>query len=1128
MKKLFYIDETKPFNLKVSQKMKLTVFLTIVSLFQIQANTYSQNKKISLHMPDATVEEVIQEIESLSDFKFLLNRKDVDMDREVSITIEKEKIATVLSELFGGTDVEYEVLKKQIILRKMIGQVDSSKNSIVAGSSQINVQFQVSGTVTDANGAPLPGASILEEGTTNGVQTDFDGNYSIGIADENATLVFSYIGFAAQEVSVNGQSNVNIQLEESAQGLDEVVVVGYGTQKRVNLTGSVADIGGEELTTTPAISLTNSITGLLPGVVTKNVSGEPGQDNASILIRGRNTTGNNSPLIVVDGIQDAPGWQYINPNAIESVSVLKDASAAIYGARAANGVILITTKRGISGKPVVNLTFNQGISEPTQIPEMGNSASLAGYFNELLTDSGQPPRYTDAEIEKFRDGSDPLNYPNVDWFEEVLKKNSYQSNLNITMRGGSNEVKYLISGSSSDQNSIFKNGSHNFKTHTLRSNLDAQVTKNIKLSLDVNGGIEDRNAPAFPTNVIFQGLNYNLPFTPVYYPNGLPSAGVERGENPIIMASDATGNNNNTVQNFSAKVSFDINIPWTKGLGIDGYFNYFNETVFDKNWRTPWTAYNYDRPTDTYIPITGGGILNPQLTQEVENGQNTLTNLRIKYENGFGDHNVDTFIAYEQSQGNTMNFSAFRRDFLSSQIDQLFAGSLNNQEADGTAFEVGRKNIFGRIHYDFKGKYLVDFNYRYDGSSNFREGERYGFFPGLSAAWKIAEEKFIRNNFSFIDNLKLRASIGQIGNDQIAAFQFLQLYNLTEDGYSFGQTPSLSLGLNAGVIPNPNVTWEVATVSNLGLDGTFWNSLLGFSFDVFKQRRSNILATRNLSIPDYTGLSLPNENIGVVENKGFEIELTHANTINDFSYQIAGNFAYASNKVIDIDEAPNVPEWQKAEGRAIGASRYYISTGIIRTQEELDNIPIYPGTIVGDLKYQDTDGDGVISAADQVRLDKTNTPQITYGFNFSLNYKAFSLFANFAGAAKVWQPYRFRAVLGFNALQDLLDNRYTEGSMDSKYPNLPQTTGVNSVNSLPSTFWLYDTSFLRLKTLDFGYALPQPILSEIGVRSLRIYISGSNLLTFSKLKLLDPETDAQNGFYYPQNRIYNLGINLTF
>lgn len=1088
--------------------MKLIFLLAFVLNLQASAKLYSQ-ERFTLDMKNVGVDEVLNNIQKQSSYRFFYNYGYLESLSKVSIHVKNETLNNVLSKLLGN-NLDYRVLEddKVIISPKRKGVVPA----------------RVEGLVMDEKGVPLSGVSIQVKGTSMGTTTDADGRFALD-AGEDALLVVSFIGYQTQEVAVSNKTNIIIELKVASSGLNEIVVVAYGKQRRADLTGSIASVSGKELQHTPAISLTNSLTGLLPGVVTKNVSGEPGRDDATVLIRGRNTTGNNNPLIVVDGIQDASGWERINPNDVESISVLKDASAAIYGAQAANGVILITTKRGTTGKPTISYNYNQGINQPTKIPQMANSASLAAYFNELLVKQGQQPQYTDEEIKKFADGSDPVNYPNVSWFDEVLKKASFQSQHNLSVRGGSRDVKYLVSGTYTNQNSIFKNGSHNFKTYALRSNLDAQVNKNIKVSLDVNGGIDDGNYPAFSTKQTFLALNNNLPFMPVYWSNGLPSSGVERGENPVMMASAASGNYNHRVQRFSAKASFDINLPWVEGLGVDGYFNYRNVIVLDKNWQTPWTVYGYDKSNDEYLPIKGGGIVNPQLEQALGNDWNTLINLRVKYDKRFGPHNLSTFIAAEQSQGSSTGFSAFRRDFISTELDQLFAGSLINQEADGTASLTGRRNFFGRVHYDFSGKYLLDFNFRYDGSSNFPEGKRYGFFPGISAAWRISKEKFIENNFSFIDNLKLRASIGQVGNDRIAAFQFLRLYTLTSRGYNFGNPSIQSLGLTAGVTPNPDVTWEVATIKNLGLDGTFWNGLLGFTIDVFKQRRSNILATRSLAIPAFTGLSLPNENIGVVENKGFEVELSHAKNSGKFSYRIAGNIAYAKNKVIDISEATNVPDWQKAEGHAIGADKYYVSTGIIRTKDELDHIPVFTGTKVGDLKYEDVNGDGIISAADMVRLDKTSTPQITYGANLSMSYKAFSLFANFAGAAKVWQPFRFQALLGYNALQDLLDNRYTEGSLDSKYPTLPQQSGVNS---LSSTFWLYNTSFLRLKTLELGYDLPKGLLSKVSISSARVYINGSNLLTFSKMKLFDPETNDLDGFFYPQSRIYNVGLNITF
>jgi TonB-linked SusC/RagA family outer membrane protein len=450
--------------------------------------------------------------------------------------------------------------------------------------------------------------------------------------------------------------------------------------------------------------------------------------------------------------------------------------------------------------------------------------------------------------------------------------------------------------------------------------------------------------------------------------------------------------------------------------------------------------------------------------------------------------------------------------------------------ADGTASETARQNLFGRISYGFKDKYLVDLNFRYDGSSNFPKGSRWGFFPGGSIAWRISEENFMKNNLGFINNLKLRASYGQIGNDLIPPFQWLSTYSYGSTGYTFGMSPVTYLELVAGVTPNPNITWEVAKISNIGLDGSLWGGKLGFTVDLFKQRRSNILATRALEIPYNTGLSLPDENIGIVENKGFEVQLSHSNILGDFSYRLGGNIAFSKNKVIDVSEPQNVPEWQKVAGHAIGADRFYEAIGIFRTQAELESNPIVVGSVVGDLKYKDINSDGVIDDADMVRLDKTNTPQVTFGLNLSFGYKNFSLWANFAGQTKAWQYFhKYSKTGGYNSLEDLLANRYTPGSMDSKYPIIPSSEQENvDISGYHSTFWLKDASFVRLKTLELSYTLPKELLSKIKIASMRVFINGNNLFTLDYLKWYDPEGNNTGGDFYPQSKIYNLGINISF
>jgi TonB-linked SusC/RagA family outer membrane protein len=691
----------------------------------------------------------------------------------------------------------------------------------ISGFGQVQDGITITGRVTDAIGDPIPGATVVIKGTTTGTVTDIEGNYSLSVSGGAEALVISFVGMGSEEVPIGNQNTINVSLSEDTADLDEVVVIGYGTQRKATLTGAVTSVATEEVRSSPAINLTNSLSGLLPGLRALNRSGEPGADNAALLIRGNNTTGDNSPFVVVDGVQNPPGLQRINPNDIESISVLKDASAAIYGARAANGVILITTKRGNVGKPTINYTFNQGISQPTRLPELAGSPLFAEYVNEMLVRDGQDPRYSEEEIQLFRDGTDPF-YPNTNWYKEVLKDYSLQSMHNLSLRGGSEAVRYSLSGSYSNQNSIFKKGIHEFNGYTMRTNIDAKVTEGINVNLDLNLGLDDRVQPG--TENPWGWLNA-IPMMPVYYPNGYPSAGIEQGLNPAVMTTDASGNHNTKSKRVIANVGFDAKLPWVEGLGVDGYFVFSNQDVLDKRWRTPWTVYNYDPTNEEYIPLRGDRITAPELTQSTNSESSTFLNLRLVFERQLEDHYINTFIDAEQTKGFNSNYSAFRRNYLSPTLSELFAGDPATQQNDGVSSENARQSLFGRVSYNYQEKYMVDFNARYDGSYIFPEGNRFGFFPGVSVAWVISEE-FFKDQVA-VNDLKLRASMGKMGNDRIDPYQFMAAYNLGLEGYHFGLPTSSQLGIVPGVTPNPNVTWEVATTQNIGLDAMLWNGGLG-------------------------------------------------------------------------------------------------------------------------------------------------------------------------------------------------------------------------------------------------------------------------------------------------------------
>ncbi len=946
----------------------------------------------------------------------------------------------------------------------------------------------------------------------------------------------SYIGYHTQEVSVEGKSDLNITLVSDSQLLDEVVVVGYGTQKKATITGAVTSIGNETIERAVPSSLSNSLAGLLPGLTTLNRSGEPGQNVSKIYIRGQSTTGNANPLVIVDGIPDETGaWQRISQTDIQQISVLKDASAAIYGARAANGVILITTKRGTVGKPTFNYTFNQGIIQPTRLPEMANSWEFADYVNQYrIEQQNLSPLYSDEEIQIMKDGTDQINYPNADWIGTIFKDYSSQSRHTLSVRGGTDKSRYSISGSYTHVNSLVKNGLHEYTGYTLRSNLDVDITDNIQISLDLNGGFDDR------INPVVSGFGTEgSPLISAFFPNGLPrSLPGDIGANPAINLAGAGGYNSNKGFRVMLKPSFNINIPQVQGLGIEGFFSFRNEFNENRRWRDTWIVYNYDQDADEYVKKVGGSVSKPDLREGFVKPKNYLAHIRLKYENSFRDkHNISGFIAVEQAEGENRLIRAYRRDFLSPAIQELFAGSGENMRADGRRNEWSRQNVFGRLNYNFEGKYLFETNLRYDGSFAFPKDKRWGLFPGVSVGWRISEEGFLKN-IEAIDNLKLRMSYGLMGNDQISPFQYLAKYNLSPIGTHFGG--GTQANLYTGVAPNNQITWEVLESSNLGVDVSLLGGQFEMTFDIFKQHRTNILTPRSTEVPSYTGLVLPDENVGIIDNKGVDLSITHRSKLSsqkDFSYSVSGNISYAKNRIIDVSEPQDIPDYQKAEGKMIGAQLLYDNIGIFRTEEEVNSSPVFPNTQVGDLKYSDINNDGKINSLDRIRQDKGTIPEINFGLNTTVSYKNVSLFANFSGQAKAWTYIYKHARTTQNSIRDLILNRYVPGSMDSKYPILPQEDGVGEgeVSGLPNTFWLQNASFLRFKTLQVQYLFPKNFISRIGLNDLSVFVNGNNLFLITGLDWYDPEGDPgsggfkfSRGAFYPQLKVYNIGLNISF
>lgn len=993
-------------------------------------------------------------------------------------------------------------------------------------------QTMVKGTVTGEDGLPLPGVTIQVKGTKIGTSSEANGKFSIN-APPNGTLIFSFIGYQQKEIPIGGKTLLDVKLTTDQQALGEVIVVGYGTQKKTTLTGSVAAVQGKELIKSPQPNITNSLVGRTPGLIANNRSGEPGYDGSTLLIRGRATTGDASPLIVIDGVANRPGsFDRLDPNDIESISILKDASAAIYGAQSANGVILITTKRGKTGKPTVSYTYNQGFAMPTRIPKMADAATFATMLNEMAyyqNPSNPKYRYTLDEIQKFRDGSDPLNYPNTDWPRAVLKPVSLQNQHSLSLSGGSETVRYYVSAGSLFQDGFYRKGATNFREYNVRANLDADVSKRLRISADFAFRQENRNFPQESAGSIFRFTLRTYPTLPAYYPNGLPDAGIEQGRNPVVQVTNATGytRDRRSIVSGTFKARYDLS-GLLQGLSVDGFAAIDKEYRFVKNFQKRWKVYRYNKQTNNYDVVYGGPPA-PQLSETYYQSNSATYNFRVNYNRTFGVHKLDAFLAYEQNVFASDNLYGFRKNFISDQIDQLFAGDEKDMQSNGSGYENARKNYFGRLNYSYKEKYLAEFQFRYDGSAIFPKDRRYGFFPGILLGWRVTEEDWFKNKVSFINNLKLRASFGELGNDKVPQFQYIQLYNF-DGGYVLGQTPDIVKGISVGVVPNPNITWEVAKKYNVGIDASFWNNSLDLTVDVFKERRSNILRPRNASVPAFTGQSRPDENIGIVENKGVEISLVHNRKWREVNFQIGGNFTFVRNRVIFVDEVPNPIKYQMATGRPLDAGLYYKAIGIFQDSAQLNKYPHLLNARPGDLIFEDVNGDGKIDASDRIRVNRNQYPEIIYGLTMGASWRNFDFSMLWQGQAHSVQYILLESGSTGNFFAEDAANRWRPGAPSNKFPRVDDKmyTSINGAN--PNTFWLKNTDFIRLKNLEIGYNLPAKLLSRFRINSLRIYANGFNLLTFDKLKYinLDPEGNSNTGVFYPQQKIYNVGLNLKF
>lgn len=1004
--------------------------------------------------------------------------------------------------------------------------------------------IDVNGKVVDDNSNAISGVTIdlihKKNNKKSTVIADANGLFKLNslIEGDAYSIYAHHLGYSSDSItnfvaSSTTKNTILFRLKSNSDVIDEVVVVGYGTQKASTVTGSIVDVKGDVLERAPVMNFTNTLAGRLPGLVATTGSGEPGSDNSTLRIRGANTLGDNSPLIVVDGIANR-SIERINPQDIESVTVLKDASAAIYGSQAANGVILVTTKKGRLGRPQVTLTHNQGWSQPTILPKAAESSEYAQMLNEISIYAGQQPKYTEDELELFRNGSEIWKYPNTDWYSETFNSFAPQQKTAININGGSEYINYYISGGYDKQDAIYKNSGTKFNQYNFRSNLNGKLNDHIKYGINTAMREYNRNYPTRSASDIFTMILRGKPNLHAYWPSGENGPDIEYGNNPVVITTNQTGYDRNKTMMLESRANIEINIPYVDGLSISGNIGYDRTMNNEKLWQTPWTLYNWDGYSvdNNGSPTLEAGLKGftaPQLRQDFDTRNLLTLNALVRYEYDFDLKNhLNVLVGVEKIKGDNMNFYASRRYYVSSAIEELFAGGDAEKDNSGASASLARLNYFGRVNYDYDGKYLLEFLWRYDGSYKFPESKRFGFFPGVSAGWRISNEKFWGSFKTYVNDLKIRGSWGKTGNDRIDDYQFMSSYGFLTgltNTYVFNGTQENKI-LNELRIPNPNVTWEVANQSNIGIDAKFLNSKISFTAEYFYNKRSNILWNRNASVPSSSGLSLPRENIGEVSNQGFEIQLGYADKINEFNYSINGNIATNRNKIIFWDETPGVPEYQKSTGKPMNANLYYNAIGIFKDANALAEYPHWAGSRPGDIIFEDVNNDGKIDGLDRVRANKTELPTLTAGLNLDLSYKQFytSIFFQGAFGAMRNSYYEMQGEVG-NYLKQNIDGRWTPENVDAVKPRI-----WNRYNeywrSNQNTYWLEKSNYVRLKNFEFGYTFNENFSKKFKISRLQIFFSGQNLITWTKVNDFDPETTSATA--YPLNRVYNLGISLTF
>lgn len=1112
-------------------------------------NNYSQFKTLSVSMSNSTLREVLKTIEKSSQFVFFYLDDAVNLERKVSIDSKNKNIEEILSELFEGTSCTYRISDRQIFI----------SGKAPASTEQQQNKRKISGRVTDIKGEPLIGVNVTVDGDANGSITNMDGLYEIFVTKKSVVLKFTYIGFKTSEIRTNASTNIyDVTLEEQVNELEETVIVGYGTQRKISNIGAQSSMKMEDIKT-PSASLTTTLAGRLAGVVAVQRTGEPGKDAADIWIRGISTPNTSSPLVLVDGVERS--FNDIDPEDIESLTTLKDASAtAVYGVRGANGVILIKTKPGKVGKPTVSADYYESFTRFTKMVDLADGITYMNAANEAMRNDGIATKYTEDQIRNTIAGKDPYLYPNVDWLKEIFNDWGHNRRVNVNVRGGSEKVAYYASVSYfnetgmtvTDKNINTYDSKMKYSRYNFTTNLNIDVTPTTKVEIGAQGYLGEGNYPAISSADLY---NAAMSISPVEYPkmffvNGeayVPGTSTNNNFNNPYSQATRRGYDNLTKNQIYSNLRVTQNLDMlTKGLKLTAMyaFDVYNEIHVHQDRAE--STYNF---LDTSVPYDMNG---QPILQRIYEGSNVLS---YKQEtSGNKKTYLEASLNYDRTFNDDHRVSAL---FLFNQQSKL----LYPKETLEDAIPYRMMGIAGRATYSWKDRYFAEFNIGYNGAENFSPKHRFGTFPAFGVGWVVSNEKFWQPLSKAVSFLKIRYTDGKVGNSEVSDRRFMYLDQMKENGdygYKFGPNGTKWAGYET-VNMAVDLIWEESRKQDLGIDLKLFNDDLSIVFDLFKERRENILLKREHSMPSFLGYntSAPYGNIGIIENKGFDGTIEYNKRINkDWVIALRGNVTFNKDKWIQGELPEQKYEWMNQYGRNINGAKGYVAEGLF-TQAEIDdmarweslsaaNKAITPkpfasqfGTVkAGDIKYKDLNNDGQIDAYDQTYISRGDVPTTVYGFGFTVGWKDLSVGMMFQGVAGAERVLNGSSINPFNGgggsgnLYSNIDDRWTEENPDQNafYPRLSYgSETTSSINNFQkSTWWVRNMNFLRLKTLQLSYNLPKPWVNKVHLKNAAVYVMGTNLFTLSRFKLWDPELNTDNGASYPNTTSYSVGINFTF